>query len=157
MENSIFELFETIFSEDPKPANSISVEINILDTSISNTSISETQLSDNFEILLHMFIYGFKKLKLTFIEESLSILKKYFASLNPSINFNIEIEPFDTALFGNIRYVNRYCKIDSSFINSDDVLFISNYKQITRNNLDEFIAVYQDEYESMIFINFNFN
>jgi hypothetical protein len=82
MENSIFELFETIFSEDPKPANSISVEINILDTSISNTSISETQLSDNFEILLHMFIYGFKKLKLTFTEESLSILKKYFASLN---------------------------------------------------------------------------
>jgi hypothetical protein len=154
MEKSIFELFETIFSEDPKPPKSISVEIDILDT--SNTSVSETQLSDNFEILLHMFIYGFKKLKLTFSEESLSILKKYFASLDPSINFNIEIEPFDSALFGNIRYAKRYCKIDSSFINSDDVLFISNYNQINRNNLNEFIAVYQDEYESMIFINFDF-
>lgn len=155
MEKSIFELFETIFSEDPKPPKSISVEIDILDT--SNTLVSETQLSDNFEILLHMFIYGFKKLNLTFTEESLSILKKYFASLDPSIKFNIEIEPFDSALFGNIRYANRYCKIDSSFIDSDDVIFISNYKQISRNNLNEFIAVYQDEYESMIFINFDFN
>jgi hypothetical protein len=118
---------------------------------------SETQLSDNFEILLHMFIYGFKKLNLTFTEESLSILKKYFASLDPSINFNIEIEPFDAALFGNIRYANRYCKIDSSFLDSDDVVFISNYKKLIRNNLNEFIAVYQDEYESMIFINFDFN
>jgi len=156
MENSIFQLFETIFSEDPKPPKSISVEIDILDTSGSNIE-SKTQLSDNFEILLHMFIYGFKKLKLTFTEESLSILKKYFASLDPSINFNIEIEPFDSALFGNIRYANRYCKIDSSFIDSDDVVFISNYKQLIRNNLNEFIAVYQDEYESMIFINFDFN
>ena len=156
MENSIFQLFETIFSEDPKPPKSISVEIDILDTSGSNIE-SKTQLSDNFEILLHMFIYGFKKLNLTFTEESLSILKKYFASLDPSINFNIEIEPFDAALFGNIRYANRYCKIDSSFLDSDDVVFINNYKKIIKNNLNEFIAVYQDEYESMIFINFDFN
>jgi hypothetical protein len=149
MENSIFQLFETIFSEDPKPPKSISVEIEVLDYN--------KEISDNFEILLHMFIYGFKKLKLTFSEESLSILKKYFASLDPSIKFSIEIEPFDAALFGNIRYANRYCKIDSSFIHSDDVVFIGNYKQISRNNLNEFIAVYQDEYESMIFINFDFN
>jgi len=77
MENSIFQLFETIFSEDPKPPKSISVEIEVLDYN--------KEISDNFEILLHMFIYGFKKLKLTFSEESLSILKKYFASLDPSI------------------------------------------------------------------------
>jgi len=148
MENSIFQLFETIFSEDPKPPKSISVEIEVLDYN--------KEISDNFEILLHMFIYGFKKLKLTFSEESLSILKKYFASLDPSIKFNIEIEPFDCALFGNIRYANRYCRIDSSSLESDDVLFISNYNQISRNNLNEFIAVYQDEYESIIFINFDF-
>jgi hypothetical protein len=148
MEKSIFELFETIFSEDPKPPKSISVEIEVLDYN--------KEISDNFEILLHMFIYGLKKLKLTFSEESLSILKKYFASLDPSIKFHIEIEQFDTALFGDIRYVNRYCKIDPSSIDSNDVLFISNYNQINRNNLNEFIAVYQDEYESMIFINFDF-
>jgi hypothetical protein len=148
MENSIFELFETIFSEDPKPPKSISVEIEVLDYN--------KEISDNFEILLHMFIYGFKKLKLTFTEESLSILKEYFASLDPSIKFNIEIEPFDSALFGDIRYANRYCKVDPSSLESDDVLFISNYNQLLRNNLNEFIAVYQDEYESMIFINFDF-
>jgi len=152
MEKSIFDLFETIFAEDPKPPKSICVEIDVLD----KNEISPKQLSDNFEILLHMFIYGFKKLKLSFTNESMSILKKYFASLDPSIQFNIEIEPFDTALFGNIRYSNRYCKIDPSFINSDEVLFISNYNQINRNNLNEFIAVYQDEYESLIFINFDF-
>jgi hypothetical protein len=148
MEKSIFELFETIFSEDPKPPKSISVEIEVLDCN--------KEISDNFEILLHMFIYGFKKLKLTFTEESLNILNKYFASLDPSIKFNIEVEPFDSALFGDIRYINRYCKIDSSFIDSDDVIFISNYNQLLRYNLNEFIAVYQDEYESIIFINFDF-
>jgi hypothetical protein len=148
MENSIFELFETIFSEDPKPPKSISVEIEVLDYN--------KEISDNFEILLHMFIYGFKKLKLTFTEESLDILKKYFASLDPSIKFNIEIEQFDSALFGDIRYVKRYCKIDPSSLESNDVLFISNYNQLIRNNLNEFIAVYQDEYESLIFINFDF-
>ena len=148
MEKSIFEIFQVIFSQEPKPPKSICMEINVLGSNL--------ELSDIFEILLHMFIYGFKHLNLSFNEESIYLLKKYFESLDPSVKFNIQIEPFDCALFGDLRYVNRYCKIDSSFINNDDILFISNYKKIDRNNLNQFIAAYQDEYESMIFISFDF-
>ena len=50
----------------------------------------------------------------------------------------------------------RYCMIDQSFIKDDEPLFISNYNKYSRIKLKEFIAVYQYEYESMIFISFDF-
>jgi len=153
MENNpnIFEIFNTIFSESPKSSKSICLEIDVLDTQ-NKDEITETQLSDIFEILLHMFIYGFKKLNLTFTLESMSILKQYFESVG--INFIIEIEQFDTNLFNDLRYTHRYCKIDYSLL--EEPVFISNYNKYTKSKLNEFIAVYQYEYESMIFISFNF-
>ena len=153
---NLFEIFNTIFSESPKAPKTISLEIDVLDT-LNKDQITETQLSDIFEIFLHMFIYGFKKLNLTFTEESLSRLKDYFLSLEIGIRFKIEIEQFDTILFKDPRYVKRYCIIDSASINELEPLFISNYNKYTRNNLNEFIAVFQYEYESMIFISFDFS
>ena len=154
MENNpnLFQIFQTIFSEPPKPSKSICLQIDVLDNqNIDN--ISETQLSDIFEILLHMFIYGFKKLNLGFNENSIFILKQYFNSVG--IKFIIEIEPFDPALFKEVKYMVRYCKVDS-FLDNDEPIFIDNYHKFTRNKLNEFIAVYQDEYESLIFISFDF-
>lgn len=155
MENNpnLYEIFKTIFSDSPKPSKSICLEIDVLDAK-NKDEITETQLSDIFEILLHMFIYGFKKLNLTFTKESISILVQYFASVG--INFIIEIVNFDTVLFKDPRYMVRYCMIDQSFIKDDEPLFISNYNKYSRIKLKEFIAVYQYEYESMIFISFDF-
>jgi len=158
MENNpnIFEVFNTIFSDLPQPPKTISLGINVLDPE-NKDELTETLLSDNFEIFLQMFIFGFKKLNLTFTEESLSKLKDYFLSLEIGIRFRIEIEQFDTILFKDPRYVKRYCIIDSASINELEPLFISNYNKYTRNNLNEFIAVFQYEYESMIFISFDFS
>jgi len=155
MQNNIFQIFNTIFSEDPKLPKSICLEIDVLD-SINQNQITETQLSDIFEIYLHMFIYGFKKLNLSFDEKSILILKQYFASLDPSISFNIDIKQFETKLFKDPQYLYRYCIIDSSFIIDDQPLFISNANKFNRTKLNEYIAVYQDEYESMIFVSFDF-
>ena len=98
-----------------------------------------------------MFDFGFNKLNLSYTLESVQILKSYFASIG--FKFNIEFEQFDTALFNNIRYKYRYCTIESS---PNKPFFMMNYNQITRNKLLEYIAVYQNEYESLIFISFDF-
>ena len=150
---NLFEIFNTIFSESPKAPKTISLEIDVLDT-LNKDQITETQLSDIFEIFLHMFIYGFKKLNLTFTEESISTLKDYFLSVG--IKFNIEMEQFDTNLFKDYRYIARYCLIDTASIKDTEPLFISNYTKYSRNKLKEYIATFQYEYESMIFINFDF-
>ena len=150
---NLFEIFNTIFSESPKSPKTISLEIDVLDT-LDKDQITETQLSDIFEIFLHMFIFGFKKLNLTFTEESISILKKYFSSVG--IKFNIVMEQFDTNLFKDERYVSRYCLIDSKSIEDDEPLFISNYTKYNRNKLNQYTATFQYEYESMMFINFDF-
>jgi hypothetical protein len=101
-----------------------------------------------------MFVYGFKRLNLTFTEESMTILKDYFLSVG--IKFNIEIEQFDTILFNDIRYKARYCLIDPMSLTDDEPLFISNYQKYERSKMNQFIATFQYEYESMIFINFDF-
>jgi hypothetical protein len=150
---NLFEIFNTIFSESPKGPKTISLEIDVLDT-LNKDQITETQLSDIFEIFLHMFIYGFKKLNLTFTEESISTLKDYFLSVG--IKFNIEMDQFDTNLFKDIRYTARYCLIDSTSIKEKEPLFISNYMKYSRSKLNEFIATFQYEYESIIFISFDF-
>jgi len=155
MENNkpLYELFNTIFSDSPKEPKSICLEIDVLDKE-NKDEITETQLSDLFEIFLHMFVYGFKKLNLTFTEGSIAILKDYFLSVG--IKFNIEIEQFDTILFNDIRYKARYCLIDPMSLTDDEPLFISNYQKYERSKMNQFIATFQYEYESLIFINFDF-
>jgi hypothetical protein len=150
---NLYELFNTIFSDSPKTPKSICLEIDVLDKE-NKDEITETQLSDLFEIFLHMFIYGFKKLNLTFTQESMSILKGYFLSVG--IKFNIEIEQFDTILFNDLRYKARYCTIDPLSLSDVEPLFISNYNILNRSKISEFIAAFQYEYESMIFVNFDF-
>ena len=152
--SNIFEFFTKIFSDSPKSPKSIPFELEVLnDLNIKD----ETKLSDIFEIFLHMFIFGLKKLNLGFTEESIFILKQYFTSLDPSVKFNIEIVEFDTILFKSPQYLTRYCVIDPSSLKDIEPLFIMNYNKLNRSKLSEFTAVYQDEYESMMFINFDFN
>jgi hypothetical protein len=143
----IYETFNQIFSELPKSPKSIFLEINLLDN-------QETQVSDVFEFLLNMFVYGFNKLNLSFTLESIEILKSYFSSIG--FKFNIEIEQFDTNLFKDPRYIKRYLIIDPASINEPEPFFIGNFNKFSRTRLNEYIAVFQYEYESMIFINFDF-
>jgi len=153
MENTtIYDFFNNIFSEPPQPPNSINLHLEIL----NNKDKTETELSDIFEILLHMFIYGFKKLKLSFNPDSIALLKEYYKSIN--IKFDIETEQFDTILFKSNRYLARYCVVDPSSIVGElnEAIFIMNHNQFSRSRLYQYIAVYQDEYESMMFISFDF-
>jgi len=140
----IYETFNMIFSELPKTPKSIFLEINLSDN-------EDTKLSDVFEFLLNMFVFGFNKLNLSINSESITLLKQYFASIG--FTFNIEIEQFDTALFNNIRYKNRYCSIETKSIFGQN--FMMNANQIQRNSLNQYIATYQDEYEYLVFIFFN--
>lgn len=154
-ETDIYETFNNIFSESPKEPKSIFLELNVLDP-LKNEEVCEKQISDTFEFLLNMFVYGFNKLNLSFSLESVEILKSYFASIG--FKFNIEIEQFDTILFNDMRYKCRYCTIETSFLgqNQDNKpYFILNRNDFNRTKLNEFIAVYQYEYDSMNFISFD--
>ena len=142
--------FDKIFSEDPKPPKSISLEIDVLE----NENQTETKISDIFEICLHMFVYGIKYKKLEFIPEHLAELKKYFNSV--SLDFIIEVEDFDTSLFNDLRYTQRYCTIDPDSFNTEYPMFITNARIFTRSKLPEWIATYQLDYESMFFICFKY-
>ena len=156
MQNNLFEIFNTIFLESPKPPKSIFFEFNIFDPINSSEEISSTKLSDLFEIFLHMLIYGFKKLELTFTKENINLLNQYFNSIG--INIIINFEMFDTILFKDYRYINRYCIIDESTFKYDtEPLFIMNAKNNLDTNytkLNELRAIYQIDYEYLIFINF---
>ena len=149
MQNNIFKIFDDIYSESPKPPKSILLEIDILDSN-SSTEISSTKITDIFEIFLHMLVYGFKKLELNFTIENIQLLNKYFNSVG--INILIEFEMFDTILFKDPRYVNRYCIINDLSLPS----FMMNVKNQQYNNLKELIAIYQIEYEYLVFIRFDF-
>jgi len=147
MQNNLFQIFDTIFLEQPKPPKSIFLEIDILNN--QNTHDPSTKVSDIFEIFLNMLIYGFKKLNLDFTPDNILILQRYFNSVG--VKLNIEYELFDTILFKDPRYVNRYCLIDQI-----DFTFIMNVFQKPRNNLHEFIATYQLDYEYLLFIQFEY-
>jgi len=154
MQNNLFQIFDTIFSKPPTLPKSIFLEIDVLNN--QNTCESSTQLSDIFEIYLNMLIYGFKKLNLDLTQENVFILQQYFNSIG--IKILIEFDVFDTILFKDIRYVNRYCIIDSSSFNNleSNPLFIMNIKQTLKNRLVDFIATYQIDYEYLVYIRFDF-
>jgi hypothetical protein len=149
MQNNIFKIFDDIYSESPKPPKSILLEIDILDSN-SSTEISSTKISDIFEIFLHMLVYGFNKLELNFSMENINLLNKYFNSVG--INILIEFELFNTILFKDPRYLNRYCIINN--LNSPS--FMMNVINEEYHNLKELIAIYQIEYEYLVFIRFDF-
>jgi hypothetical protein len=87
-----------------------------------------------------------------FTEESLSLLKQYFESVG--VKFIMDIKQFDPILFKEPNYIVRYCKVES-LLEDEDPIFIENYNKFTRTRLSDYIAVYQDEYESLIFISFD--
>jgi hypothetical protein len=143
--DKIEDFFKTIYSTDPAPLKSINFQIDVID----NDTPVDTQLSDIFELLLNMLIYGIKYLNLSFETTDILLLKRYFNSIG--IDFLIEIEPFDTNLFKDSRYVTRYCTIDPVVY-----CFIMNVNKFPKTKLNEWVATYQLEYESLIFIRFNY-
>jgi hypothetical protein len=77
--------FEKIFSEDPKPPKSISLEIDVLE----NENQTETKISDIFEICLHMFVYGIKYKKLEVCLKLFKYLLKNIVLLKGRTFFHI--------------------------------------------------------------------
>ena len=64
IETDIYETFNNIFSESPKEPKSIFLELSVLD-SLKNEEVCDKEISDTFEFLLNMFVYGFNKLNLS--------------------------------------------------------------------------------------------
>jgi hypothetical protein len=151
MENDIYTTFNTIFSEGPKPPKSIFLEIILEDN-------KKTEVLDIFECLLNMYVYGFKKLNLSFNEDSMFVLKPYFLSIG--IKINIELVQFDTALFNDPRYKYRYCSIENKLFLSNEEpetpFFVLNANQLPKSELNHFYATYQYEYEYLIFLSFEY-
>lgn len=148
MEDNIYDTFNSIFSDSPKPPKSIFLEI-ILDNN------EKTEVSDIFECLLNMFVFGLHKLNIPVNEDSFSQLKPYFESIG--IKFIVEFIPFDTGLFNDPRYKYRYCSIDTNLNESSDKPnFILNANQIPKTELKHFYATYQYHYEYLIFLSFTF-
>jgi len=151
MQENINETFNNIFSEPIKAPKSIFFEIVLEDN-------KKTEVSDIFECLLNMYVYGFKKLNLSFTEDSIFQLKPYFLSIG--INFNVEFIPFDTGLFNDPRYKYRYCSIEtSSFLSNEELdkpYFMLNANQTSKSELKYFYATYQNEYEYLIFLSFDY-
>ena len=149
--NKIEDFFQTIFSSEPAPPKSINFQIDV----IYNDTPVETQLSDIFELLLNMLIYGIRYLNLSFDTTDVILLKRYFKSIG--IDFLIETEPFDTELFKDFRYITRYCTIDPIVFSMDyRPFFIMNVHKFPKTKLNDWVATYQLEYESLIFIKFNY-
>ena len=149
--DKIEDFFHTMFSTDPAPPKSINLQIDVID----NDTPVDTQLSDIFELLLNMLIYGIRYLNLSFETADILLLKRYFNSVG--IDFSIETEPFDTELFKDLRYVTRYCLIDPVVFSNDyRPFFIMNANKFPKTKLNEWVATYQLEYESLIFIRFNY-
>jgi hypothetical protein len=143
MEENIYNTFNTIFSDSPKPPKSIFLEINL-------DNNQKTETSDVFECLLNMFVFGLHKLNIPVNEDSFSQLKPYFESIG--IKFNVEFLPFDTGLYNDPRYKYRYCSISNE--SSDKPNFILNANQLPKQHLHEFYATYQYHYEYLIFLSF---
>jgi len=151
MDNNLIELAKLIFDDIPKEPYSVQMELENFN--------SQEEL---FEVLLHLFIYGYKikKLNVNTIED----LKPYFKCIG--VNFNLEIISYsELEFFTNEKYLNRYCNIsNTSFDNYDlDKLgFILSRNFKGSPNIDNMLACYIHEIpnnfvESFIsFISFNY-
>ena len=151
MDNNLIELAKLIFTEIPKDPYSIQMDFNDYNT-----------LEDLFEVLLHLFVYGFKLRNLSI--NNIYLLKDYFKDIG--VNFNVQTIPYSEYEFlTNPLYLNRYCNIaQSSFLNTDlnnlQFYLSRNYKNV--NDISNMTAVYVHEIpnnfnDSFIsFISFNF-
>jgi hypothetical protein len=151
MDNNLIELAKLIFDDIPKEPYSVQMELENFN--------SQEEL---FEVLLHLFIYGYKikKLNVNTIED----LKPYFKCIG--VNFNLEIISYsELEFFTNEKYLNRYCNIsNTSFDNYDlDKLGFGlsrNYKSV--NEIDDIRACFVYEIKNnfvdsfIAFISFNF-
>lgn len=151
MSNNLVDLAKLIFDDTPKPPFSIQMELDDYECQ-----------EDLFEVLLHLFIYGFKLKKLSV--NSISDLKPYFKSIG--VNFNVEIIPYSEIEFlTNPKYLTRYCSIaGSSFddydLNNIGFMLSRNYKTVDK--IDNMVAVYVHEIQNnfdlsfLSFISFNY-
>jgi len=119
-------------------------------------------IEELFEVLLELFIYGFKLKNLTV--QNINSLKPYFHSIG--VNFVVDIiEWSEIEFLENPKYLNRYCLIDNtSFVDNE----LSNFKIIGSRNfkpqesLDTMIAVYNHEIKNnfkdsfICFLSFNY-
>jgi ABC-type transport system substrate-binding protein len=151
MNNNLIELAKLIFDDKPKDPFSIQMELDNYDS-----------IESLFEVLLHIFIYGYKIKKLDV--STIHTLKDYFKAIG--VNFNIEIIPYSEYEFlTNPKYLTRYCNISSQCFNNydlDDLGFIlsRNYKSL--ESIDKLNSCYiheipNDFNQSFIsFISFNY-
>lgn len=134
MNNNLLELAKLIFDDKPKDPFSIQMEFDNYDS-----------IESLFEVLLHLFIYGYKikKLNITTIHE----LKDYFKAIG--VNFKLEIIPYSEYEFvTNPKYLTRYCNISSNCFNNydlDDLGFILSRNYKSEESIDTLNACYIHE------------
>lgn len=151
MDNNLIDLAKLIFDIKPKDPFSIHMELDNYDS-----------IESLFEVLLHIFVYGYKIKKLNI--NSIHELKNYFKAIG--VNFKIEVIPYSEYEFlTNPKYLTRYCNISSTSFDNydlDKVGFIlsRNYKVV--DSIDKLTACYiheihNDFNQSFIsFISFDF-
>jgi len=151
MDNNLLELAKLIFDESPKPPYSIQMEFDGYD---SKESL--------FEVLLHLFVYGYKLKKYGI--HNINDLKQYFKCIGVNINF--EVIPYSEYEFlTNPVYLARYCNISASCFDNydlDNIGFIMsrNYKSLEK--IEGLVACYIHEIHNdfnksfISFISFDF-
>jgi hypothetical protein len=151
MNNNLIELANVIFKDPLKDPFSVQIEL---------TEFNSQE--DLFEVLLHLFIYGYKLKKLNI--NNITDLKPYFRCIG--VNLNIEIIPYSELDFLiNEKYLTRYCNISGHTfedyeLNNVKFILSRNFKETTK--IENMYACYVHEInnnfdESFIsFISFDF-
>jgi hypothetical protein len=131
MENNLIDLAKLIFEGGPKSDYSIQLELE-----------NYNSLEDLFEVLLHIFIYGYKLKELDIF--NISKLVPYFRSIG--VNFHIETIPYSEYEFlVNPKYLQRYCNIGEACFKDNDLnnlqfILSRNYKTVEK--IEEMTACY---------------
>ena len=151
MDNNLIDLAKLIFDIKPRDPFSIQMELDNYDS-----------IESLFEVLLHIFVYGYKIKELNV--NSIHELKNYFKAIG--VNFKIEVIPYSEYEFlTNPKYLTRYCNISSSSFDNYDLdkigfMLSRNYKSL--ESIDKLNACYiheitNDFNQSFIsFISFDF-
>jgi hypothetical protein len=150
-DNNLIELAKLIFESDPKPPYSIQMQIEDYEC-----------IEDLFEVLLHLFIYGFKLKEINV--QNINSLKPYFHSIG--VNFVVDIIAWSEYEFlTNKKYLDRYCSIGASSFedtNLSNLQFILSRNFKPQDSLDTMTAVYNHEIKNnfrdsfICFLSFNY-